>query len=1198
MALTRPILSSVGSFDATQAYTFVFSVIGGDRVIGNLLTIRNQATGASVYTNSIDSTDYAHTVPAGTLRNGITYTAYVNTKNEAGEISPDSNVIQFNCYAAATLTFSNLPTGNIIPSTEYEFEVTYNQAEGDSVGNYIFNLYDVQGVLMATSNVQYITSASSPPTTLKYKFSGFSDNSRYLIECIANSVSGQQVTTGRVEITVVYEEPIITGGITVSPNCQDGYMQGYIDWRQVPAGIDKLRIKRRRANEFNWMTIKEFDSRERTLSMIEKPQTDAGIDKFYAIDDEGVAVVSPIGLVGRNIARTNDGGNVWNIGASLPNGTPDQIVGDYIANKFNGAVGGYYNTDGTNPISLPKAVPSGLSVVADGAFGVRGYAVMVPNSSDGIYWNGSEWLPHNHFPKISHPCLYSWKRPYGGGAHILCHDYDTKKLYYISYVDMVENNVEWTEMTWGIDSMSGDRPTLTDVFSFNGYVHAYDVNSRQVYFLQAGYWEKSISIPDSIGDVTGITSTFAVTFESSKVICFIITDSAGCYIVDGNGKIVYSNVSLGATGRTVNYPTLDSKYISVEGNDGNIYLITFVADRYTGRVFGFGKNQTTQEFNWSNAVSIDNIANITLTTNSLGNDVFAISTTIDGHIITIGTIYGHNSLSLSRDKVFTSFYYPSSYSGTVNTQNPLVVNVPVSSSTNYRTFFIGGGVFANISNGQLFKTSSLLRLEPITSKDNDGAIENIAGTNADNVLMSTARDYINIKYDKHDTTMFYGGGAWDKLATTGTSGGTDIAHVVMSQDNSNVISFEINDIMAYDAVALPKWSGAKTYTYDGNIHTPQYTVDTNLVSVSGDLSASAVGDYYAVFSLKDKGSYRWANGGNDDIVLEWMITKATVSYPKIQTTSFKYSGNTITPELVYDDTLSTVSGDTSAVNAGKYHVTFTLNEPAKYQWNTTLNSAPVSLEWAITAVSLVIPVVEQTSFEYTGSVITPSIRNLDSNLINVGGTTSATDVGNYNITFSLKDKTNYRWSDISTTDKVANWQITTVKVDIPSIQQRYVVYNGTTITPIITYDDSMVSLSGTTSAINAGTYTITASLINPSDSQWSDGTTADKSLSWTITKARIDVQAQYMSAYRSIVVEVTLPDVIKNTGTTLWNIVSNPSTGITTTLYNTTEVSTGVFNLEYVVNFTTASMGRVEFVVNYTGTDANIEKTSYRTVNI
>ena len=49
--------------------------------------------------------------------------------------------------------------------------------------------------------------------------------------------------------------------------------------------------------------------------------------------------------------------------------------------------------------------------------------------------------------------------------------------------------------------------------------------------------------------------------------------------------------------------------------------------------------------------------------------------------------------------------------------------------------------------------------------------------------------------------------------------------------------------------------------------------------------------------------------------------------------------------------------------------------------------------------------------------------------MNFSGNIKATNVGNYSITVSLKDKDNYEWKDGTTTDLVLNWSITQATPD-------------------------------------------------------------------------------------------------------------------------------------------------------------------------
>lgn len=58
---------------------------------------------------------------------------------------------------------------------------------------------------------------------------------------------------------------------------------------------------------------------------------------------------------------------------------------------------------------------------------------------------------------------------------------------------------------------------------------------------------------------------------------------------------------------------------------------------------------------------------------------------------------------------------------------------------------------------------------------------------------------------------------------------------------------------------------------------------------------------------------------------------------------------------------------------------------------------------------------------YTGSSQSPSWSNYSTTQLTIGGTTSGTNAGSYTATFT--PKSNYRWSDGSTTPKSVNWSI-------------------------------------------------------------------------------------------------------------------------------------------------------------------------------
>ena len=187
MALTTPILYSVSAFDAQNSFIFQFASIGGSQVVANTLTIKNNATLATVYSATQNTYKFIHTLPANTLTNGTYYQATLTTKDAQGNESSPSAPIQFYCYSQPMFEISNMPSGNVITNSSFAFTVTYNQVQGEILNAYVFNLYSASGALISTSNTMYNTDASLP-LNVSYLFSGFEDKASYSIEVAGVSI--------------------------------------------------------------------------------------------------------------------------------------------------------------------------------------------------------------------------------------------------------------------------------------------------------------------------------------------------------------------------------------------------------------------------------------------------------------------------------------------------------------------------------------------------------------------------------------------------------------------------------------------------------------------------------------------------------------------------------------------------------------------------------------------------------------------------------------------------------------------------------------------------------------------------------------------------------------------------------------------------------------------------------------------------
>ena len=235
MALTTPILYSVNAFDAQNSFIFQFASIGGSQVVANTLTIKDNATLTTIYSATQTTFKFEHILPANTLTNGTYYQATLTTKDAQGNESSPSAPIQFYCYSQPMFEISNMPSGNVIPNSSFAFTVTYNQAQGEILNAYVFNLYSASGALISTSNTLYNTDTSLP-LNISYLFSGFEDNASYSIEVTGITANGTQITTGRIPFTTAYTKPDMFSFLFLTNNCKSGY----ITIRSNAVGIDGI----------------------------------------------------------------------------------------------------------------------------------------------------------------------------------------------------------------------------------------------------------------------------------------------------------------------------------------------------------------------------------------------------------------------------------------------------------------------------------------------------------------------------------------------------------------------------------------------------------------------------------------------------------------------------------------------------------------------------------------------------------------------------------------------------------------------------------------------------------------------------------------------------------------------------------------------------------------------------------------------
>lgn len=361
-----------------------------------------------------------------------------------------------------------------------------------------------------------------------------------------------------------------------------------------------------------------------------------------------------------------------------------------------------------------------------------------------------------------------------------------------------------------------------------------------------------------------------------------------------------------------------------------------------------------------------------------------------------------------------------------------------------------------------------------------------------------------------------------------------------------------------DRIEIP--NEYSTFSQDGKLEYNKKTqsptikgYNSEYCTISGNIEIEP-GTYIA--TITPKNGYKWFDGTVIGRTCIWIINKKQLTIPSLSNTSYTYDGTTKTPGWNNFDELYMKKGGTySTANGGTHSATVSLLDSDRYIWsdNTTGDK---SLLWTVSPKTVTIPTLSGKSKTYTGVEQSPTISTFDSNEIKQSGTVSATKPGTYTVTWTLTNTSNYIWSDKTSTAKSDTWTISVKTVSIPTLSNTSKTYNGSSQNPTISsFSSDEIAQNGTTSAINAGTYTITWTL-SSSNYKWSDGTTGQKSSTWSIDKKAVTIPTlsnsskSYTGSSQSPTINNYNSSYMTQSGTTSATTVGTYT--ITWTLSNTT----------------------------------------------
>lgn len=217
-------LNTITAFDAGKAFAVSFKY-NGSQISANTLIIYNNSDNSQVYSQKIPSMAQKHTIPAGTLTNGGSYYAtvtafYMDGNTEKSVTSSPSNV--FLCLETPVWGIS-IADGAVITSASCDIEITYSQAQGETLGEMSVDVYTANGSLFWTSGPLYDTGRA-------VTVSGMTDGGQYYVRAHGLTSHGMAVDTrssaGRdIVFSVRYDTPGIYSLAYLTQDKENGWVR-------------------------------------------------------------------------------------------------------------------------------------------------------------------------------------------------------------------------------------------------------------------------------------------------------------------------------------------------------------------------------------------------------------------------------------------------------------------------------------------------------------------------------------------------------------------------------------------------------------------------------------------------------------------------------------------------------------------------------------------------------------------------------------------------------------------------------------------------------------------------------------------------------------------------------------------------------------------------------------------------------------
>ena len=346
-----------------------------------------------------------------------------------------------------------------------------------------------------------------------------------------------------------------------------------------------------------------------------------------------------------------------------------------------------------------------------------------------------------------------------------------------------------------------------------------------------------------------------------------------------------------------------------------------------------------------------------------------------------------------------------------------------------------------------------------------------------------------------------------------------------------------------------------TFALVGLVGNESMGVTAKVTQGATEVTPIDVGDYTLTLSVSGETYLNYVFGEptltrGTSTSHDYKITPKPVALATSNVSNITYDGKVHAPTATYTDVngatvnaVTEITKDGSIINAddvknaGAYTLTASLKDDTNYVWADTTTTADKTYNWTINKAKATLTTSNVSNITYDGEVHAPTATYIDVNGATVNAVTEITkdgskindandvkNAGAYTLTASLKDKTNYVWSDTDTAaDKTYNWTISKLKITVKVTNSKQsATYSGaeptintdTTVTLTGSEDSAPSFVSNELSfsvtketGVKAGTYALTPSATAKSGYSVDNYDINPTLGTFTISKAALSVTA-------------------------------------------------------------------------------------------